>query len=133
MYNYTITFVTNDGIAIPDGLKQSQQELPEKVLKKMESHEFDLVDFNLTKNYSQGIASHYIENCHKHRSVLEIIIELNKNDLNSREAIYNKCLKTLSEKKLYLGCAYENEVKEKNIVQSIIKFVDDSQKVECYV
>ncbi|WP_348679146.1 hypothetical protein [Flavobacterium coralii] len=131
MDNYTVTFVYNGDFDLPDDKDECFAKVPGMVLDKLSDKEFDLVDFNYTENYNEEQAGHYIADPSLHRCVLEIVTALNKKHLQSRDAIYDKCINDLAEGNLYLGCAYENDNPETNMLQSIIKFVNNSQKAVC--
>lgn len=131
MDNYTVTFVYNGDFDLPNDKDECFAKVPGMVLDKLSDKEFELVDFNYTENYNEEQAGHYISDPLVHRCVLEIVTALNQNHLQSRDAIYDKCVNDLAEGNLYLGCAYENDNPETNMLQSIIKFVNNSQKAVC--
>jgi hypothetical protein len=122
MDNYTMTFKYDGDFDLPDDPGKRDAELPGMVLKKLESHEFELVDFNLSENYDNNTAERYIDDPHLHRAVLEIRLDLAISSLKNREAIYARCLKAMQENKLSLGLAYENDNKKLGMLQSIIVF-----------
>jgi len=122
MDNYTMTFKFDGCFDLPDDPEIRNKKLPEMVLFKLANHEFELIDFNLTKHYTNNNAKAYIKDPRLHRSVLEIGLDLSKKDLISREAIYNKCLKALQTKKVVLAKAIENQDSDNDILQSIIRF-----------
>lgn len=120
MYNYTVTFVYDGDFDLPDEPEILYRKVPDMVLKKMEHHEFELVDFNLTQNYDDGYAERYIDDPYLHRSVLEIKLGLGREHLQSREAIYNRCLEAMRSGGLTLCRAYENDNPKMGMLQSII-------------
>lgn len=122
MNNYTVTFVYDGDFDLPDEIEIRDREVPRMVLKKMEAHDFDLVDFNLTQNYQDDYADRYIEDPYLHRSVVEIKLGLTQKDLSSREAIYEKCLEAMRHHELNLCRAYENDNEKLGMLQSIICF-----------
>jgi hypothetical protein len=122
MHNYTMTFKFDGEFDIPDEPDSRDSELPGMVLEKLEAHQFELVDFNLTENYDREHAKVYIKNPFIHRSVLEIRLDLSMNDLKSRGAIYSRCLNAMQDNELDLERAFENDDKEKGMLQSIIIF-----------
>jgi hypothetical protein len=131
MDNYTVTFVYNGDFDLPDNQEECYAKVPEMVLDKLRNKDFELVDFNFSKNYSEEQAGFYIADPSLHRCVLEIVTALSLKHLQSRDAIYDKCMNDLAEGSLYLGCAYENDNPNMDMLQSIIKFVNDSQKAVC--
>lgn len=122
MNNYTMTFKYDGEFDLPDEPGVRDRELPGMVLEKLEKHEFELVDFNLTENYDREHVKAYINNPFIHRSVLEIRLDLSINDLKSRVAIFSRCLHALQDDELNLEHAFENDGKEKGMQQSIIVF-----------
>lgn len=122
MHNYTMTFKYDGEFDLPDEPDARDRDLPGMVLEKLENHHFELVDFNLTENYDREHAKVYIDNPFIHRSVLEIRLDLNMSDLKSRNAIYSRCLNALHDDELLLERAFENDDKEKGMLQSIIVF-----------
>lgn len=123
MDNYTVTFVYDGSFDLPDDPQEIDEKVPGMVLEKLEKHEFELADFNLTQNYDDEYAESYIEtDPYRHRAVLELKLDLNIRDLNSREAIYHRCLDAVKHGELHLCRAYENDDKEQGILQSIICF-----------
>ncbi len=122
MNNYTVTFVYDGDFDLPDDVDKRDREVPRMVLQKMEKHEFDMVDFNLTDNYQDDYAERYIEDPYLHRSVVEIKLDLTRKDLQSREAIYEKCLEAMRHRELNLCRAYENDNEKLGMLQSIICF-----------
>lgn len=122
MHNYTMTFKYDGEFDLPDEPDARDRDLPGMVLEKLENHHFELVDFNLTENYDREHAKVYIDNPFIHRSVLEIRLDLTMSDLKSRNAIYSRCLNALHDDELLLERAFENDDKEKGMLQSIIVF-----------
>lgn len=122
MHNYTMTFKYDGEFDLPDEPEVRHRELPAMVLEKLEKHQFELVDFNLTENYDREHAKVYISDPYIHRSVLEISLDLSMADLKSRKSIYTRCLDALQDDELNLERAFENDDKEKGMLQSIIVF-----------
>ncbi|MHA3787323.1 hypothetical protein ACX0HA_03865 [Flavobacterium hauense] len=122
MHNYTMTFKFDGEFDLPDEPNIRDKEVPGMVLRKLESHQFELVDFNLTENYDREHAKVYIKDPLIHRSVVEIRLDLTMNDLKSRSAIYSRCLNALHDDELLLERAFEKDDKEKGMLQSIIVF-----------
>lgn len=122
MHNYTMTFKYDGEFDLPDEPEVRDRELPAMVLEKLEKHQFELVDFNLTENYDREHAKVYISDPYIHRSVLEIRLDLSMTDLKSRKSIYTRCLDALQDDELNLERAFENDDKEKGMLQSIIVF-----------
>ncbi|WP_297333643.1 hypothetical protein [Flavobacterium sp.] len=131
MDNYTITFVYNGDFDLPNDKEECFAKVPGMVLDKLRNKEFELVDFNFSQNYDEAQAGHYIADPSLHRCVMEIVTALSLKHLQSREAIYNKCLEDLENGQLHLGCAYENDNPNRDMLQSIIKFVNNSRKAAC--
>jgi len=122
MHNYTMTFKYDGEFDIPDDEEARDREVPRMVIDKLENHEFELVDFNLTENYDGEHSKHYIHDPLLHRAVLEIRLDLSIKDMKSREAIYSKCLKALQDEEVCLAHTYENDDKQKGMLQSIVVF-----------
>lgn len=120
MHNYTVTFVYDGDFDLPDNPAERERKIPEMVIEKMEKHDFEMVDFNLTQNYEDNYAEHYIDDPYLHRSVLEIKVDLSLEDLKTREAIYEQCLLAVKQHELDLCRAYENENHKLGMLQSII-------------
>jgi hypothetical protein len=126
-----MTFKYDGEFDLPDEPSERDRELPGMVLEKLESHQFELVDFNLTENYDRENAKVYIDNPFIHRSVLEIRLDLSMGDLKSRNTIYSRCLNAMQDNELLLEKAFEKDDKEKGMLQSIIVFeMKDSENVE---
>jgi hypothetical protein len=119
---YTMTFKYDGLFDLPSNPESRALEVTRMVLDKMESNEFELIDFNLTANYDGSNAADYINDEQIHRAVLEIKVDLSMRTLKSREAIYKCCLEALQKGKVTLYHAYENENRQKGIYQSIIVF-----------
>ena len=122
MHNYTMTFKYDGEFDLPDELGVRDSELPGMVLEKLENHQFELIDFNLSENYDRENVKAYINDPLIHRSVLEIRLDLSMADLKSRGAIYSRCLNAMQDDELLLEHAFENDDKEKGMLQSIIVF-----------
>ncbi len=122
MHNYTMTFKYDGEFDLPDKPEARERDLAAMVLEKLESHQFELIDFNLSENYDRDNVKAYIKDPLIHRSVLEIRLDLSMSDLKSRSAIYNRCLAAMQDDELLLDHAFENDDKEKGMLQSIIVF-----------
>ena len=122
MHNYTMTFTYDGEFDIPDKEEDRNREVPAMVLDKMETRKFQLVDFNLTDNYDRENSKVYIRDPFIHRAVLEIRLDLAIKDMKNREAIYNRCLEALKCQEVALDYAFENDNKQKGMLQSIIIF-----------
>ena len=122
MDNYTVTFVYDGDFDLPDNPEIRDREVPSMVLAKLEKHEFQLADFNLTQNYDEEYAEKYIDDPFLHRSVVEVKLKLTWDDLQSRERIYERCLNALRHHDLNLCRVYENENDKLGMLQSIICF-----------
>lgn len=117
-----MTFKYDGEFDLPDEPGVRDRELPAMVLEKLEKHEFELIDFNLTENYDREHVKAYINDPFIHRSVLEIRLDLSMADLKSRGAIYFRCMTAMKHDELHLEKAFENDDKEKGMLQSIIVF-----------
>ncbi|WP_154652534.1 hypothetical protein [Flavobacterium rivuli] len=122
MYNYTMTFKYDGEYTLPNELRARAREVPKMVAEKLESREFEMVDFNLSENYDPDNAERYIANAQINRLVVEIRLDLTAADLKSRDTIYSRCLKAMKQGKLKLEAAIENENEELGSLQSIIVF-----------
>ncbi|MES2486697.1 MAG: hypothetical protein V4581_12220 [Bacteroidota bacterium] len=100
MDTYTVTFYCKDCLVVP-AQKEAKQEVCWQVLDKMVQHELELVDFNLTENYETYPDSHKKKGTL--RAVVEIRLDLERHDLQSRDSIYNKCLYAMQQNQLYLS------------------------------
>jgi hypothetical protein len=101
MDNYTVTFYCRECINIPQEENVRQDKVCGEVLDKLLQHKLELVDFNLTENYEMYPDSY--KKSGTLRSIIEIKLDLSRNDLSSREAIYNKCLYAMQQNQLYLS------------------------------
>jgi len=90
MHNYTMTFTYDGEFDLPDDEDTRNKEVPVMVIEKMETHKFQLVDFNLTENYDREHSKVYINDPLIHRAVLEIRLDLEIKDMKNREAIFNR-------------------------------------------
>jgi hypothetical protein len=122
MHNYTMTFKYDGDLDLPDDQIRLEREVPKTALEKLQSHDFELIDFNLTQNYDSSNAGRYIGNPAVNRSVMEIRLDLTRENLKSREAIYARCLGAMERGELRLAFACENEDKSLRQWQSIIIF-----------
>ncbi len=61
MHNYTMTFKYDGEFDLPNDEESREKEVSGMVLEKLEKHEFELVDFNLTQNYDREHAKVYID------------------------------------------------------------------------
>ena len=129
MHNYTMTFKYDGDFDLPDDKGRLEREVPKTVLEKLQSHDFELIDFNLTQNYDSSNAGRYIDNPSLNRSVMEIRLDLSRENLKSREGIYARCLNAMELGELKLAFACENEDKGRRQWQSIIIF-DMPQRME---
>jgi len=128
MDNYTVTFKYDGDFDLPNDPGKRDKSVPGMVLQKLEAHEFELIDFNLTENYQEDYAETYISDPYLHRCILEIKTNLTRKDLQSREAIYERCLIEMKGNHLKLCKAYENENAKLGMLQSIICFEVDGKK-----
>jgi len=117
-----MTFKYDGEFDLPDDEESRKKEVSGMVLEKLEKHEFELVDFNLTQNYDREYAKVYIDDPFLHRSVLEIKLDLTIADMKNREALYARCLKALQDNEVVLEYAFENDDKKNGMLQSIIVF-----------
>jgi hypothetical protein len=122
MDTYTLIFVLDGDFDLPNDPEIRDRKVPDMVLDKMEKHEFELVDFNLTKHYDHDYVEEYIEDPYLHRAVVEIKLPLAMQEIASREAIYDHAVKALKQRELTLCRAFENENKKLGMLQSIICF-----------
>jgi len=122
MDKYTLIFVLDGDFDLPNDPAVRDKKVPHMVLNKMESHEFELVDFNLTKHYPDDYVEEYIDDPYMHRSVVEIKMPLKMQEITTREAIYDHAVEALKQNELILCRAFENENKKLGMLQSIICF-----------
>jgi len=101
MDSYTVTFYCKDCLVVPHDKEVKKEKVCVLVLDKLVQHELELVDFNLTENYET------YPNTNKEntalRTVVEIRLDLDLSDLQSRDSIYNKCLYAMQQNQLYLS------------------------------
>ena len=123
MSNYTMTFYCRDCLAVSQENRLRQKQACKQVLEKMRQHELELVDFNLTENYSM-----YPEYLTRGRlkTLVEIKLDLDRGDLSTRDSIYNRCLNALQRDELYLS-DYTDAGNEDAVPQSILIFDMKSQ------
>ena len=122
MDNYTVTFKYDGDFDLPNDPEIRDRKVPGLILEKLKAHEFELVDFNLTQNYDEAYAEQYIDDPYIHRCVLEVKIDLNIKNIESREAIYERCLEAMTQHEIKMCRAYENENLPMGILQSIVCF-----------
>lgn len=122
MDNYTVTFKYDGSFDLPNDPEKRHEFVTGMILKKLEKHDFELIDFNLTENYDDDYAETYISDPYLHRCILEIKTGLTRKDLQSRDAIYERCLREMQHGELKLCKAYENENAKLGMLQSIICF-----------
>lgn len=122
MDNYTLIFVFDGDFDLPNDPVIRDKKVPDMVLDKLESHEFELVDFNLTKHYDDDYVEEYIDDPYMHRSVVEVKMPLEMSEIQSREEIYERAVKALKQDELTLCRAFENDNKKLGMLQSIICF-----------
>ncbi len=120
MYNYTMTFYCRDCLTIPDDGRLRRKHLLVQVLEKLLQHRLELVDFNLTKNYHTY--PEYPTRGGKHKTLVEIRLDLNRSDLKSRETIYNRCLDAMQHDELYLSEYADIESNNPNTPENIFVF-----------
>lgn len=100
MSNYTMTFYCRDCLAVPEEPQIRNKLVKEQVLDKLQEHKLELVDFNLTENY-QTYPEYPTRG--RHKTLVEIRLELSRADLRSRDAIYHRCLEAMRHDELYLA------------------------------
>jgi len=122
MHNYTMTFMYDGDFDLPNDPEERAERLPSMVLDKMEKHDFELVDFNLSENYDNHVIDSYIKDPKLHRAVVEIRLDMSRSDMKSREAIYARCLQAMRDGNLSVSRAHENDDPEQGLLQSIIVF-----------
>lgn len=122
MDKYTLIFVLDGDFDLPNDPEVRDKEVPGMVLDKLENREFELVDFNLTKHYDDDHVEEYIDDPYLHRSVVEVKLPLAMQELESRDAIYERCLEAMKHEQLELCRAFENDNKKLGMLQSIICF-----------
>lgn len=122
MDTYTLIFVLDGDFDLPNDPEIRDKKVPDLVLEKMEKHEFELVDFNLTKHYGDEHVEEYIDDPYMHRSVVEIKIPLKMKEIKSRDTIYDHAVQALKKNELTLCRAFENDNKKLGMLQSIICF-----------
>jgi hypothetical protein len=101
MDSYTITFYCKDCLAVTHKKEANEEKVCWEVLDKLVQHELEMVDFNLTKNYETYPDSHKKNT--RLRTVVEIRLPLDMSDLQSRDAIYNRCMYAMQQNQLYLS------------------------------
>lgn len=122
MDNYTVTFMYDGDLDIPNEPHERDKKVPHLILQKLQKHQFELIDFNLTQNYLEDYAETYITDPYLHRCILEVKLNLTMQDLQTREGIYNRCLTEMQRGELKLCRAFENENTKLGMLQSIICF-----------
>ncbi|MFP9098126.1 hypothetical protein ACLI09_03665 [Flavobacterium sp. RHBU_24] len=101
MSNYTMTFYCRDCLPVPDASQfRPHRNLHDRIRSLMGARKLELVDFNLTENYQTYPEYH---SRGRHKTIVEIRLDLNRMDLVSRESIYNRCLMAINNDELYLS------------------------------
>lgn len=122
MDKYTLIFVFDGDFDLPNDPELRDKKVPDMVLEKFEKQEFELVDFNLTRHYDHDYVEEYIDDPYLHRSVVEVKMPLAMEEMESREAIYERAVEALRKDELTLCRAFENDNKKLGMLQSIICF-----------
>ena len=117
--DYTMTFYCEDCLSLPEDKRMREKQLQRQVLDKMEHGQLELVDFNRTENYSNSVG--YDQRA-KHKTLVEIKLRLDRADLKSREAIYNKCFKALQQNELQLADYSDFDSNEDTDLKNVITF-----------
>lgn len=117
MSNYTMTFYCRDCLAIPEDAAAREQRLRDEVAEKMKARQLELVDFNLTEHYQ-----HYPEYATrgKHKTLVEIKLELSRAEMKTRESIFNRCFTALQQDEVELSEWTQHE--DGKVPQSILVF-----------
>jgi len=92
MYNYTVTFVSNSTAGLTDCCEPQSAVIASLLAEKLCRGEFELADFNWSGNYSPDNSLAYLERPYKIKAVVEVVLVLDRITLQSREAIYERCL-----------------------------------------
>ena len=120
MSNYTMTFYCRDCLAVPEETQLIKRRVQEQVLDKLEAHKLELVDFNLTENYDTY--PEYHTRVGKHKTLVEIRLDLTRMDLRTRDSIYHRCLLAMRADELYLSDYSETGAESKNIPPNLFVF-----------
>lgn len=121
---YTVTFALEGIFDLPNNRSERMEKTSDLVVSEMKAGNFELVDFNLTANYHNENAKRFTKDKKIKRSILEITLKLDANDLESREAIAEKCLSVLIDGYLKLTRADESDFPDQGVLQSIICFTE---------
>ncbi|MFL9845828.1 hypothetical protein [Flavobacterium rhizosphaerae] len=118
--DYTMTFYCKDCLSLPEDKRLRQNQVQQQVLEKMNNRQLELVDFNRTENYSNSVG--YDERANDNKTLIEIKLQLDKRDLKSRDAIFNKCFVAMRQNELQLRDYSGFEDKDNSGVQNIFVF-----------
>lgn len=112
-----MTFYCRDCLAIPEDAAAREQRLRDEVAEKMKARQLELVDFNLTEHYQ-----HYPEYATrgKHKTLVEIKLELSRAEMKTRESIFNRCFTALQQDEVELSEWTQHE--DGKVPQSILVF-----------
>lgn len=95
MNTYTMTFVSGDIMGLPTEVEPSDKIISGLVTEKFSNHELELADFNWSGNYNIDNSLSYLLEPYKCNVVVEVRMNLDLITMQSRRAIYERCLKAL--------------------------------------
>lgn len=122
MYTYTMTFVYEGELGLPKTSLKHKKDISDIVLKKMTDHELILADFNWSGNYNMENTLSYLDEPYRCGAVVEMRLQLDMKIIQSRDAIYERCITALQQKELFLHHSEEVVEPTANRHQNIISF-----------
>lgn len=112
MHTYTMTFVSDDALGLPAVAESRDQIISGIVAEKLSKHQLELADFNWSGNYNINNSLSYLSEPYKCNVVVEVRIKLDLFTIQSRKAIYDRCLDALILHEVFLTgvkCLHTNK------------------------
>jgi hypothetical protein len=122
MYTYTMTFVYEGELGLPKKILKHKNELSFFVLNKLSNHELILADFNWAGNYDKENTLSYLGDPYRCGAVIEMRLQLDITIIQSREAIYDRCINALKQHELCVQHSQQLINPDLNKPQNIISF-----------
>lgn len=92
MFTYTMTFVSGESLWVCGGAQPVNAIISGIVTDKFSKGELELADFNWIGNYSAKDSLSYLKEPYSCNVVVEVRLELDVVTIQSRSAIYRRCL-----------------------------------------
>jgi len=122
MYTYTMTFVYEGELGLPKKSLKHKEDISCIILKKLSNHELILADFNWSGNYNMENTLSYLNEPYHCGAVIEMRLNLDINIIQSRDAIYERCVVALKQEELFLNKSQELVDRRLNKHKNILSF-----------